>query len=221
MPRKTALHAKMIVTKPSTVPLVSSSMGTPVASKSKPRAKRSSAGFSSVLHSGGHEPQHNSDDRKHRRQRGRRLTTAMTAQTIKPINKRAAAMSPIKCQSVRAPRNPIVLRDSAISSSDIHATTRSPRFSRHRVPWANVPSHARWPWPSARRISRPYRAAFYAQWRRPLQRVSTRSILTHSLTPPSLALSHHGINHKQIGNDVPGGSLGNTFPSVRNTNGRR
>jgi hypothetical protein len=38
MPRKTALHAKMIVTKPSTVPLVSSSMGTPVASKSKPRA---------------------------------------------------------------------------------------------------------------------------------------------------------------------------------------
>jgi len=47
----------------------------------------------------------------------------MMAQTIKPINKRAAAMSPIKCQSVRAPRNPIVLRDSAISSSDIHATS--------------------------------------------------------------------------------------------------
>ena len=122
----------------------------------------------------------------------------MRAQTIKPIEKRAAAMSPIKCQSVRAPRNPIVLRDSAISSSDIHATTKSPRFSRHRVPWAIAPSHARWPWPSARRISRPYRAAFYAQRRRPHQRVSTRSILTHSLTPPSLALSHHGINHKQI-----------------------
>ena len=198
MPRKTALHAKMIVTKPSTVPLVSSSMGTPVASKSKPRAKRSSAGFSSVLHSGGHEPQHNSDDRKHRRQRGRRLTMAMMAQTIKPINKRAAAMSPIKCQSVRAPRNPIVLRDSAISSSDIHATTKSPRFSRHRVPWAIAPSHARWPWPSARRISRPSRAAFYAQRHRPHQRASTRSVLTHSLTPPSLALSHHGIKHKQI-----------------------
>jgi hypothetical protein len=108
----------------------------------------------------------------------------MTAQTIKPINKRAAAMSPIKCQSVRAPRNPIVLRDSAISSSDIHATTRSPRFSRHRVPWAIVPSHARWPWPSARRISRPSRAAFYAQRHRPHQRASTRSVLTHSLTPP-------------------------------------
>ena len=88
---------------------------------------------------------------------------AMMAQTIKPINKRAAAMSPIKCQSVRAPRNPIVLRDSAISSSDIHATTKSSRFSRHRVPWAIAPSHARWPWPSARRISRPSRAAFYVK----------------------------------------------------------
>ena len=117
---------------------------------------------------------------------------------IKPINKRAAAISPIKCQSVRAPRNPIVLRDSAISSSDIHATTKSSRFSRHRVPWAIAPSHARWPWPSARRISRPSRAAFYAQRHRPHQRASTRSVLTHSLTPPSLALSHHGIKHKQI-----------------------
>ena len=122
----------------------------------------------------------------------------MMAQTIKPINKRAAAISPRKCQSVRAPRNPIVLRDSAISSSDIHATTKSPRFSRHRVPWGIAPSHARWPWPSARRISRPSRAAFYAQRHRPHQRASTWSILTHPLTPPSLALSHHGIKHKQI-----------------------
>ena len=33
---------------------------------------------------------------------GRHRTMAMTAQTINPMEKRAAAMSPIKCQSVRA-----------------------------------------------------------------------------------------------------------------------